>query len=65
MSASAAAEATASAVPALSRARLPVSAPPPTKSGMATVGAISGGLVSTRSISQGKRPKTSSGIAGW
>ena len=65
MSASAAAESAESAVPALTSARLPVSAPAPTSRGTATTGAIRGGLVSTRSISHGKRPKTASGIAGW
>ena len=66
MSASAAADSAASAVPALIRVRLSGQRPGSDQQrGSATTGAIRGGLVSTRSISHGKRPNTRSGIAGW
>ena len=65
MSASRAADTAPTAIPVLTSARFPLSAPAPISAGIATAGAISGGLVSLRSSSQGARPKTSSGIAGW
>jgi hypothetical protein len=65
MSASSAADSAARAVPALTSPGLSASAPPATSAGIATTGANSGGLVSTRWISHGARPKTIFGIAGW
>ena len=51
--------------PAIRATRLPGSDPAAASAGPPKTGNISGGLVSLRSISPGKRRQTKAGIAGW